>query len=124
MSGKDEKPGKDNIAKGFMNFELTGIHMDVNEKIRDYFSKKLHRLEFASGYIIDLLFKIIKEKKGFTLESNFNLKWGNSGHVSVECFEILEGVDDLFDKIELKIKKEKTKIQDHKGKELNFEEES
>jgi putative sigma-54 modulation protein len=123
MMNKDDKAGKDNSTKGFMNFELSGIHVDIDHNIREYFSKKLHRLEFASGYIIDLLFKVRKEKKGFTLESTFNLKWGNSGHVSVDCFEIHEGVDKLFDKIELKIKKEKTKIQDHKSKEeLKLEE--
>jgi putative sigma-54 modulation protein len=122
MVNNNEKQGKDTIAKSFINFELSGIHVDVDEKLRDYFSKKLHRIEFASGYLIDLLFKIRKEKKGYTLESTFNLKWGNSGHVSVDCFEIHEGVDKLFDKIELKIKKEKTKIQDHKSKELKLEE--
>jgi putative sigma-54 modulation protein len=121
MNNKDDKPGKDDIAKGFLNFELTGIHIDVDDNIRNYFSKKLHRLEFAAGYIIDLLFKIRKEKKGYKLESTFNLKWGNSGHVSVDCFEINEGVDKLFDTIELKIKKEKAKIQNHKAKELKLE---
>ncbi len=119
---KDDRPGKDGTTKGFMNFELSGIHVDIDDNIRSYFSKKLHRLEFASGYIIDLIFKIRKEKKGYTIESTFNLKWGNSGFVSVDCFDILEGVDKLFDKIELKIKKEKTKIQDHKSKELKLEE--
>lgn len=115
MVNKDDKPAKDAIARNFMNFELSGIHFDVDEKVRDYISKKLHRLEFAAGYIIDLLFKIKKEKKGFDIEATVNLKWGNSGHVSVDGFDVYEAIDKLFDKLELKIKKEKTKIQDHKS---------
>jgi ribosome-associated translation inhibitor RaiA len=33
----------------------------------------------------------------------------------VKNFEIFEGIDKLFDKLEQKVVKEKKKIQDHKG---------
>jgi ribosome-associated translation inhibitor RaiA len=33
----------------------------------------------------------------------------------VKSFDIFEGIDKLFDKLELKVLKEKNKIQDHKG---------
>jgi ribosome-associated translation inhibitor RaiA len=33
----------------------------------------------------------------------------------VKSFDVFEGIDKLFDKIELKVLKEKNKIQDHKG---------
>jgi putative sigma-54 modulation protein len=102
-----------NVSKQFMNLELTGIHMDVTDELRNYFNKKLQRLEFATHYIIDLLFKLIKEKHGFKLEANVNFKWGGSAYVRVNCFEIFQGIDKLFDKIELKVKKEKNKVQKH-----------
>jgi ribosome-associated translation inhibitor RaiA len=33
----------------------------------------------------------------------------------VKNFDIFEGIDKLFDKLELKVVKEKNKVQDHKG---------
>ena len=96
-----------------MNLELSGIHLDITDDIRNYFNKKLPRLEFATNYIIDLLFKLIKEKHGFKLESTINFKWGTSAHIHVDGFDIYESIDKLFDKIELKIKKEKNKVQHH-----------
>jgi len=35
--------------------------------------------------------------------------------VGEEGFDILEGIDKLFDKMELKISKEKKRVQEHKG---------
>ena len=58
---KKNHESKDNTASKFMNLELTGIHLDITDDIRNYYNKKLHRIEFASNYIIDLLFKLIKE---------------------------------------------------------------
>lgn len=98
-----------------MNFELSGIHMDITEDIRNYLNKKLPRLEFATEYIIDLIFKIIKEKHGFKVEANVNLSWGTSAQLHVDGFDVYESLDKLVDKIELKIKKEKNKVKDHKG---------
>ncbi len=98
-----------------MNFELSGIHMDITEDMRNYLNKKLPRLDFATEHIIDLLFKFIKEKHGYKIESTVNLSWGTSAYIHVDGFDIYESIDKLFDKMELKIKKEKNKIQDHKG---------
>ena len=96
-----------------MNLELTGVHIDITDEVRDYFSKKMQRLDFARTYIIDLLFKVIKEKHGMKVESTINFKWGTSAHVSVDSFDIFEAIDALFDKIEKKVKKEKDKVQHH-----------
>ncbi|MBN1699238.1 MAG: ribosome-associated translation inhibitor RaiA [Spirochaetales bacterium] len=113
MFDKSTNQNNENLPKQFMNLELTGIHMDVTDELREYFNKKLQRLDFAAHYIIDLLFKLIKEKHGFKLEANVNFKWGGTAYVRVNCFEIFEGIDKLFDKIELKVKKEKSKVQKH-----------
>lgn len=110
---KKTDESKEFNARGFMNLELTGIHMDITDDIRDYLNKKLHRLEFAANYLIDLLFKIIKEKHGFKLESTINFKWGSSAHIHVDGFDIYESIDKLFDKLEIKVKKEKDKVQHH-----------
>jgi putative sigma-54 modulation protein len=98
-----------------MKIDIRGVHLEVTEKIRDYIAKKMHRLEFASEHVVDLLFSVSQEKRRFGLEANINFRWGSSNHVQVKSFDIYEGIDRLFDKMELKMLKEKRKIQDHKG---------
>ncbi|UCF99849.1 MAG: ribosome-associated translation inhibitor RaiA [Spirochaetaceae bacterium] len=100
-----------------MNIDVKGVHVEITEKIREYIDKKLHRLDFVSEHIIDLLLFVSQEGSQYSLEANINFRWGNSNHMRVKSFDIFEGVDKLFDKMELKVIKEKNKIQDHKGHE-------
>jgi putative sigma-54 modulation protein len=98
-----------------MNIEIKGVHVEITDKMRDYIDKKLHRLEFVAEHIIDLLVFVSQEKSQYNLEANINFRWGNSNHMRAKSFDIFEGIDKLFDKVELKVLKEKNKIQDHKG---------
>ncbi|MBN1836014.1 MAG: ribosome-associated translation inhibitor RaiA [Spirochaetales bacterium] len=98
-----------------MNTEIKGVHVEITDTIRDYVDKKMHRLDFVREHLVDLLFSFSQEKSQFKLEANLNFRWGNSTHVGVASFDIFEGIDKLFDKMELKVIKEKKKIQDHKG---------
>lgn len=96
-----------------MNLEVKGVHFDVNEPTKEMINKKLKRIEFAEDYIIDQLFTLTRSKNGYTCESNTNFKWGHSAHIRVSSERLREGLDILFDKLELKISKEKDKVQDH-----------
>lgn len=98
-----------------MNIEIKGIHVEITDKMRDYIDKKLHRLEFVAEHIIDLLVFVSQEKRRYNLEANINFRWGNSNHMRAKSFDIFEGIDKLFDKVEMKVLKEKNKIQDHKA---------
>jgi len=98
-----------------MNIDIKGVHVEITDKMRDYIDKKLHRLEFVAEHIIDLLVFVSQEKSQYNLEANINFRWGNSNHMRAKSFDIFEGIDKLFDKVELKVLKEKNKIQDHKG---------
>jgi putative sigma-54 modulation protein len=98
-----------------MNTEIKGVHVEITDAIREYIDKKMHRLDFANEHLVDMLFSLTQEKSQYKLEVNINFRWGNSTHVGVTAFDIFEGIDKLFDKTELKIIKEKKKIQDHKG---------
>ena len=100
-----------------MNTEIKGIHLEVNERIRDYVDKKLMRLDFAKDYIVDCLLNFSKEKNLFKLEATINFRWGSSIHVGVDGFDLDQGIDLLFDKLEAKVEKEKSKIQEHRRKE-------
>jgi putative sigma-54 modulation protein len=96
-----------------MRIDIRGIHVDVTANIREYFDKKMHKLDFAKEMIIDLLITLSKEKSCYKIEATINFRWGNSAHIGYDCFEVLEGIDGFIDKLETKIKKEKDKIQQH-----------
>jgi putative sigma-54 modulation protein len=98
-----------------MNIDIKGVHVEITDKIREYIDKKLHRLDFVAEHIIDLLLFVSQEGSQYSLETTVNFRWGNSNHMRVKSFDIFEGVDKLFDKLELKVLKEKNKIQEHKG---------
>ncbi|RKX80249.1 MAG: ribosome-associated translation inhibitor RaiA [Spirochaetes bacterium] len=95
------------------NIEIKGVHFNVSDDAKEYIHKKLHRIDYASDLIVDLLFTLTKEKKGYTLVANINFRWGYSTHIEVKNFDLFEGIDKLMDKLELKVTKEKEKIQEH-----------
>ncbi len=99
-----------------MNTEIKGVHVEITDEIRDFVDKKMARLDFAREYIIDMLFSFSQESREFRLEVNVNFRWGHSIHVRVDSYDMFEGIDRLFDKMEFKIQKEKGKVQEHKGR--------
>ena len=99
-----------------MNTEIKCVHLEITEKIKAYINKKMQRLDFAKDYLVDLLFSLTREKRRYKIEVNINFRWGNSNHIGINNFDIFEGIDNIFDKMELKIIKEKRKVQHHKGK--------
>jgi len=99
-----------------MNVEIKGIHLEVTERIRQYIDTKLPRLDFAKDLIVDFLLNLTREKNLFKADATINFRWGAATHVGVDNFNLNQGIDDLFDKLEAKIEKEKSKIQEHHKK--------
>jgi putative sigma-54 modulation protein len=99
-----------------MNVEIKGIHLEVNQKTQEYIQAKLIRLDFAKDLIVDFLLSLTKEKGRFAVETTINFRWGASIHVGFTAYDLLQGIDGLFDKLEPKIEKEKSKIKDHHHK--------
>ncbi len=97
-----------------MHVEIKGVHVEITQEMQEHVDKRLPHLDYAKDMIIDLLVTITKDN-GYKVEANINFRWGHSIHVGEEGFDILEGIDKLFDKMELKISKEKKRVQDHKG---------
>ncbi len=50
------------------------------------------------------------------VEATVNFRWSVSTHVGVKAYDLYKGIDELFDKLEAKIEKEKTKIKEHHHK--------
>jgi putative sigma-54 modulation protein len=96
-----------------MNVDIQGIHYEISDNTREHLAKKLHRLEYAEDIIVDLLLTITHDKNGYVIEATVNFRWGKAGHIEVKSFDLFKGIDNLFNKLDNKIGKEKEKIQDH-----------
>jgi putative sigma-54 modulation protein len=106
-----------------MNVEIKGIHVTVTKSIQDYLDAKMPRLDFVKDNIVDFMLNIGREKSLYKLDVTMNFRWGATKHVGVENFDLIKGVDDLFDTLEAVAEKEKSRIKDHKGKEIEMVEE-
>ncbi len=96
-----------------MNVEIKGIHVEVNKRIKDYIDTKMPRLDFGRDLLVDFLMNISREKSLFKLDTTLNFRWGAVKHVGVENFDLNKGIDELYDKLEAVIEKEKSRIKDH-----------
>ncbi len=96
-----------------MHFELKGVHYHVSENTTEYIEKKMQRLESVKDKLETLHITITKEKNQFKVEVNFHFSWGSPSHIKVETHELWPGIDQVFDKLTLKVKKEKEKIVSH-----------
>jgi putative sigma-54 modulation protein len=95
-----------------MHVETKGVHLEVTDKMKEHIDKKIPHLDYAKDIIIDLLVTITKDK-GYQVEANINFRWGSSAHISAASFDVFEGIDALFHKIDAKVTKEKQRIQEH-----------
>jgi putative sigma-54 modulation protein len=106
-----------------MNVEIKGIHLEVTQRIQDYLDAKMPRLDFAKDNIIDLMLNLTREKNLYKVDVTLNFRWGASTHLGVENFDLNQGIDDLFDKLDAKVEKEKSKIKEHHKKPEPLQEE-
>ena len=97
-----------------MNIEMKGVHFDLSDDTREFIQDKLHKIEFAREYIIDLLFTMTKEKHEFVSEVTINFRWQRSAHIKVSDYSLHDGLERLIDKMAEKVRKEKEKVKEHK----------
>ena len=95
-----------------MDIELKGVHLDLQDETKEFIDKKLEKFEFAHDYIVNLDFTITREKNEYELEAKLHLRWGVSSVVKTNSFDLYEGLERLFDKLDSKLRKEKDKIKD------------
>ncbi len=96
-----------------MNLQIKGIHYDVSERTIEHIEKKVKKLEFAKDMILDLLFKIERDKSGYIVNTDVDFRWGLSHHIKVSNHDLYDAIDSVVDKLKHKIAKEKEKIQEH-----------
>jgi putative sigma-54 modulation protein len=94
-----------------MNLDIKAVHFSLHDDAKEYLNKKIERLRNAENMIVDLLVTLKKEKD-FVVESTVNFRWGVSVHVKEEDFELTKAIDNMIDKLEAKITKEKEKVKE------------
>lgn len=100
-----------------MNLEIRGIHYNVSDTTKEFFDKKLERIDFAKDYIMDLSITVHKEPhQSYKIESKVHFQWGKTKMVGAEGHELYEAIEYYVDKLETLIRREKGKIKDHSGK--------
>ena len=98
-----------------MTVEITGIHSyHVSDNTRDHILEKLKRLEHFDELVQEIKFTLTKETNHeYKVAGDLHLKWGVRGHISVNDRDLYKAVDDLLDKMDFKIAREKEKIKTH-----------
>jgi len=96
-----------------MEVQIRGVHYSISSTLRENIEKKLARLDYVKDHIVHFYFTIVKDSKDYKIEADIHFDWGITAHVEVHDDNLYQGIDDLFDKVEVKATKEKDKIQTH-----------
>ena len=73
--------------------------------------KKLDRIKYADELITDLIVRV-KQEKEYVFDATANFRWGTQAHVSANDFDFGAALNKMMDTLDIKIKKEKDKIQE------------
>ena len=96
-----------------MTKSITAVGFSFTKDQSDLINQKLQRINYADNLIVDLILRV-KEDKKFYFETTINFRWGANGHVTSDDFDFAAGLNKLMDVLDVKIKKEKDKIQEKK----------
>ncbi|HAC31678.1 MAG: HPF/RaiA family ribosome-associated protein [Treponema sp.] len=93
-----------------MTKNVSAVGFDFDEKQSAMVDKKLERIKYAEDLIVDLMVRV-KHEKAYAFEATANFRWGSQAHVSAEDFDFGAALNKMMDTLDVKIKKEKDKIQ-------------
>lgn len=99
-----------------MNITVKGIHYTPSDATREFLDKKLDKINFANDSLSDLEIVMTREKigQGFHVDAHLRFKWGTRKTISLDCYELYEGIELIVDKISTAAKREKGKVKNHK----------
>ena len=97
-----------------MTKSVSAVGFTFEKDQSDLIEQKLGRIAYAEDLIVDLILRV-KEDKKYYFDATVNFRWGANAHVTSDNYEFAAGLNKLMDALDLKIKKEKDKVQE-KGK--------
>jgi len=97
-----------------MKIKITGRHIDVSERLRDYAEKRISKLEKYFQQLIDIHLILYVEKLDHAAELVIN---GDSVqfHAREKAADLYSAIDLLIDKLDSQIGRYKERIQSRKG---------
>ena len=99
-----------------METTIKSVHFDVDELSKELLENHVSKLDFAADKIVTMDFTLTKEKDhNFHLEAKIHFRWGKNTVVKTGSYDLRHGINELSDKVDLKVRKEIEKQQDHKG---------
>ncbi|TVR67976.1 MAG: HPF/RaiA family ribosome-associated protein [Spirochaetaceae bacterium] len=99
-----------------MNTTIKSVHFDADDLTKEHLEERLHKIDFAADKIVDMDFTLTREKdRQFELEAKMHFRWGKKSVVKLKSFDLNQGIHELVDKVDLKVRKEVEKVQEHKG---------
>lgn len=106
-----------------MNIEIKGVHnYHVSEKTSDYLDKKIKRLKHTEEMIQDFHLSVEREHNGeYKVSTDIHFRWGVMNHIAASDRDLFKAIDQLFDKIDNKVTKEKERIQEHQAEKPQVE---
>ncbi|HOV15537.1 MAG TPA: ribosome-associated translation inhibitor RaiA, partial [Spirochaetota bacterium] len=97
-----------------MNLLIQGTHgFVVSEKTKAYISKRIEKIYYFKSHISDVSIHITEEKFNFKIDITLNLTKLGSYKFEATDKELYNAIDKVVHKMDVKINREKTKIQDH-----------
>ncbi len=96
-----------------MTKNVSAVGFVLEEKQTEMVNKKLERIKYAEDLIVDLIVKI-KHEKAYVFDATANFKWGTQAHVKAEDYDFGAALNKMMDVLDVKVKKEKDKIQEKK----------
>jgi putative sigma-54 modulation protein len=103
-----------------MKIKITGRHINVSEKLKEYSEKRLSKIEKYFQQLVDIQLTFYVEKLDHVAELLIN---GDSVqfHAREKAADLFSAVDLLIDKMEKQIVRFKDKIQSKKGVDAQFD---
>src|SRR5574344_1644708 len=97
----------------YMTKSISAIGFNFEKDQTDLIDQKLNRINYADDLIVDLILRVKEDKKYF-FDATVNFRWGANAHVTSDNYDFAAGLNKLMDMLDLKIKKEKDKVQEKK----------
>ena len=95
---------------GYMNITVNSVGFTMDQDQTDLVNKKLERIKYAEDLIVSGAVKV-KEDKKYYFDTTLSFRWGATAHVEADDYEFATCLNKMIDMLDLKIKKEKDKVQ-------------
>lgn len=99
-----------------METTIKSVHFDIDDLSKELLLTQLEKFDFAADKIVSMDFTLTREKDhNFALEAKIHFRWGKDAVIKTGSYELGQGINELTDKVDQKVRKEVEKQQNHKG---------